>query len=73
MIQEPDYFNLTNTALKLIRKQIIMIDEHLRNRQIADSFKNKKINFEYQVWQTDHSFTNKRVSLINKVISFLDQ
>jgi ketosteroid isomerase-like protein len=28
--------------------------------------------FDYEVWHTDHSFTNKRVSLIHSVIAFLD-
>ena len=28
--------------------------------------------FDYQVWDTDHGFTNKRVSLMNKLISFID-
>jgi hypothetical protein len=32
-----------------------------------------KSYFDYQVWQTDHPFTNKRVALIKMVLSFLDR
>jgi len=74
VIKEPVYFNLINDAHRLANKQIIMIDEHSKNKQIADAIqKFNHASFEYQVWQTDHPFTNKRVSLINKVISFLDK
>ena len=74
VIKEPVYFNLINDALRLSNKQIIMLDEHSRNKKIAEAFKNaNKSFFDYEIWQTDHPFTNKRVSLINKVISFLDK
>ena len=74
VIKEPVYFNLINDASRLSTKQIIMIDEHSRNKQIADAIqKFNQASFEYQVWQTDHGFTNKRVSLIKKVITFLDK
>ena len=74
VIKEPAYFNLINDAPRLANKQIIMIDEHSKNKQIAEAIqKSNQASFEYQVWQTDHPFTNKRVSLINKVISFLDK
>lgn len=74
VIKEPIYFNLANDAQHLAGKQIIMIDEHSKNKSIADAI--QKYNhtfFEYQVWQTDHSFTNKRVALINRVLSFLER
>jgi pimeloyl-ACP methyl ester carboxylesterase len=74
VIKEPAYFNLAPLALKLASKQIIMVDEHPMNKPLADAFKNSNRSFfDYQVWQTDHSFTNKRISLINKVITFLDK
>ena len=45
-----------------------------RNPSAADAIKIKnKAFFEYEVWQTDHSFTNKRVALIKKVLAFLDK
>ncbi len=74
VIEEPAYFNLINDAAMLANKQIVMVDEHSKNKQIAEEI--QKFNqafFEYHVWKTDHSFTNKRVSLMNKVIAFLDK
>lgn len=68
------YFNLANDGMKLANKQIIMLDEHTKNKQIADALQQSNhAFFEYQVWETDHPFTNKRVSLINKVLAFLDK
>ena len=68
------YFNLSNDAVALSGKQIIMLDEHANNKDIADAIKRlNKSYFDYEVWHTDHPFTNKRVSLINKVLSFLDR
>jgi hypothetical protein len=51
-----------------------MLDEHHRNEALQMCFKNANRNyFAYEVWDTDHSFTNKRISLIKKVIAFLDR
>jgi len=30
------------------------------------------LSFKYDVWNTDHSFTNKRISLANLVLNFLN-
>ena len=67
------YYKLATNAKSLSDKQIIILDEHVRNKEIADSLKKMHLSFfNYQVWKTDHGFTNKRVSLMNKLISFLD-
>ncbi len=74
VIKNPAYFNLGNDAKALADKQIIMLDEHTRNKQLADDLKSVHSSyFDYQVWQTDHPFTNKRVALIKMVIAFLDK
>ena len=74
VLKFPNYFNLANDAKALAGKQIIMLDEHSNNKEIANSIRNEnKTYFEYLVWQTDHPFTNKRVSMINKVLAFLDK
>ncbi len=74
VLQDKTYFNLLNDAKSLGDKQIIMIDEHEKNSQLAEKIKeSNKSYFDYSVWQTDHSFTNKRVSLINKVLSFIEK
>jgi hypothetical protein len=65
---------LLNDAKSLADKQIIMIDEHEKNSQLAEKIKeSNKLYFDYSVWQTDHSFTNKRASLINKVLAFIEK
>lgn len=74
ILKDPVYFNLINDAPSLANKQIIMIDEHSNNKQIAEAIqKSNQAFFEYQVWQADHPFTNKRASLMNKIIAFLDK
>ena len=74
VLKDRAYYNLANDASKLADKQIIMLDEHSYNKEIAASIKNSnKSYFDYEVWQTDHPFTNKRISLMNMVLAFLDR
>ena len=74
VLQDQTYFNLLNDAKSLANKQIIMIDEHEKNSQLAAKMKeSNKSYFDYLVWQTDHVFTNKRASLINMVLAFLER
>jgi len=74
VLKNPGYFNLANDAAALAGKQIIMLDEHDHNKLLAGAIKSlSKSYFDYQVWQTDHPFTNKRVALIKMVLSFLDR
>lgn len=71
---DPGYFDLHKSVDALSKKQIIMLDEHHNNKALADDIKaHNKAYFDYQVWQTDHPFTNKRVSLMKKVLWFLDK
>jgi hypothetical protein len=73
VINNLSYYNLQQEPT-LAAKQIIMLDEHNGNKQLAELLrKNNQKYFEYEVWSTDHGFTNKRISLINKVIAFLDK
>ena len=72
--KEISYYKLATDAKSLSGKQIILLDEHAGNKEIADSIKEMHLSFfNYQIWETDHGFTNKRVSLMNKLISFLDK
>jgi pimeloyl-ACP methyl ester carboxylesterase len=74
VVDNPVYYNLANDSLALSTKQIIMLDEHQRNEHIANAIKNNTKNyFLYEVWKTDHQFTNKRVALIKKILAFLDK
>ena len=72
--KEISYYKLATNAKSLSDKQIMILDEHVSNKEIADSIKEMHLSFfNYQVWETDHGFTNKRVSLMNKLISLLDK
>ena len=72
VIARPGYFDLANDAKALSDKQIVMLDEHTNNKALADAIRTaNKGFFDYQVWTTDHGFTNKRVSMMNMVLSFL--
>jgi pimeloyl-ACP methyl ester carboxylesterase len=69
-----NFFDLTAIPASYKGKQIIMLDEDQRNKELANSVKNSgPLFFDYQVWDTDHSFSNKRASLANKVIEFLEK
>jgi pimeloyl-ACP methyl ester carboxylesterase len=74
VIKRDPYFDLEKTIDRLKDKQIIMLDEHDRNKKIAEAI--QLLNppyFKYDIWPTDHAFTNKRVSLMNMVLAFLDR
>ncbi|MBS1664021.1 MAG: alpha/beta fold hydrolase [Bacteroidetes bacterium] len=74
VLKDPDYFNLSGTSARnaLAGKQIIMLDEHTGNKELAEQLKASNKNyFDYQVWKTDHPFTNKRVALIKMALAFL--
>ena len=74
LLTKPAYFDLANDGKALANKQIIMLDEHLFNKKIADAIKKEnKTYFDYQVWQTDHPFSNKIIALMKLVLSFLDK
>lgn len=67
-------YNLASDLKGLKDKQLIILNEDERNKNLANSIKASGLKFfDYQVWETDHSFTNKRASLINLVLSFLDK
>lgn len=72
VIANPSQYNLVSNSLA--DKQIVMLDEHPANKNLAEELRRmNKSYFDYQVWPTDHSFTNKRISLINTVLKFLEQ
>jgi uncharacterized protein len=72
--ENPKAFRLDLNPERYAGKQIIMIDEHNFNGYLAGIVKAAKpAYFNYEVWATDHPFTNKRVTLMNTVIAFLDK
>ena len=73
VIENPAIYNLVNDGKALSTKQIMMVDEHPYNKDIVDAVKKSNPQLIYQVWPTDHGFTNKRVSLMNAVLQFLEK
>jgi len=74
VVKDPNYFILEKGSKILANKQIIMLDEHTRNKDLATALKDdNKAYFNYEVWPTDHPFTNKRVALMKMVLAFLDK
>ncbi len=68
------FYNIANDADALSGKEIIMVDENPKNKQLAATLQKSNHNyFDYEVWETDHPFSNKRVSLINKVLEFINR
>ncbi len=52
-------------------KPILVIDEHMNNRGFTDI--NKRKDFSYKIWNTDHAFSNRRVALTVEVKNWLDK
>lgn len=74
VLEDSKYFDLSKDGKSLSEKELMMLDEHNKNEHIADALSVKNTAyFDYQVWDTDHSFTNKRVSLMNAVLDFLQK
>lgn len=74
VMQDPGEHDIRAHIEKFAHKQIVMLDEHAGNQTLAASIRNAGPDyFSYEVWKTDHPFTNKRISLINKVLLFLDK
>lgn len=53
------------------KKPIVVIDEHMNNSTFANY--NKKGNFEYKVWNTDHAFTNRRIALSKEIVRWMNK
>lgn len=74
VLKDKNYHDLRLMATPLAGKQLILLDEHHGNKALANTLqKVHTVFFDYEVWQTDHPFTNKRGSLIKKLIAFLDR
>jgi uncharacterized protein len=74
VLDDPAYFDLEGMASRLAGKQIIMLDEHHENKILAAVIRAaNKASFDYEAWDTDHSFSNTRISMIKKVLAFISQ
>ncbi len=52
-------------------KPILVIDEHMNNTYFTKY--NKRENFEYKLWNTDHAFSNRRIALTKEIKNWLDE
>jgi len=57
--------------IKDSKKPILVIDEHMNNQGFTKF--NKKKNFTYKIWNTDHAFSNRRIALTEEVKNWLDK
>ena len=52
-------------------KPILIIDEHMNNTYFTKY--NKRETFDYKLWDTDHAFSNRRISLTKEIKNWLDK
>lgn len=65
-------YQLTADGPALSAKQLVFLDENRRNEAwIKPIGAANKASFRYEVWATDHPFSNKRITLAKTVIAFL--
>ena len=67
-------YELAAEAVPLRTKQLVFLDENRRNEQwIKTIGAANKASFRYEVWDTDHPFSNKRIALTKAVLTFLNK
>ena len=67
-------YELAAEAVPLSTKQLVFLDENRRNEQwIKVIGAANKASFRYEIWDTDHPFSNKRIALTKAVLTFLNK
>ena len=67
-------YQLTAIGPALRNKRLVFLDENRRNEAWIKSIgAANKASFRYEVWNTDHPFSNKRIALTKTVIAFLNK
>ena len=67
-------YELAAEAVPLRTKQLVFLDENRRNEQwIKTIGAANKASFRYEVWDTDHPFSNKRIALTKAVLALLNK
>ena len=66
--ENQDSFNPLNYKNELNKKNLLILDENDRNKDWIEQLD----NVEYLVMKTDHSFSDKRVELIKKVVEWIN-
>lgn len=68
LIDHKDSFNALNYKKELSRKNLLIFDENERNKEWIAQLD----NVEYLLMKTDHSFSDKRLELIEKVTEWIN-
>ena len=67
-------YQLTAIGPALSTRQLVFLDEDRRNEAwIKPIGAANKAGFRYEVWDTDHPFSNKRLALTKTVVAFLSK
>ncbi|SKB91624.1 alpha/beta hydrolase family protein [Daejeonella lutea] len=65
-----DKYNIESMISKT-RKPVLVIDEHMNNQGFTKF--NKKKDFTYKIWNTDHAFSNRRIALTTEAKNWFDK
>ena len=68
LIENKDSFHVLNYTKGLSKKNLIVFDENERTKDWIE----KLDNAEYVLMKTDHSFSDKRLELIEKVSEWIN-
>jgi len=68
LVDNKDSFNALNHRKELSQKDLLIFDENERNKEWIE----KLDNVEYLLMKTDHSFSDKRLELIEKVTEWIN-
>ena len=68
LIQNKESYNILIHKNSLVDKQLLILDENDRNKGWIENLG----NVDYILMQTDHSFSDKRLDLIKKVIEWIN-
>ena len=69
ILKDIDKYDI-NELISQSKKPTLVIDEHLNNTEFTKF--NKRKNFNYKVWNTDHAFSNRRIALTREIKNWLD-
>ncbi len=70
LVTNLDQYNIESLISKS-KKPILVIDEHMNNQGFTKF--NKKKDFSYKIWNTDHAFSNRRVALTAEAKNWFDK
>lgn len=68
ILRNQSRFKISNFKQELAKKQLLIFDENERNKPWIEQLN----NVEYILMETDHSFSDKRIELIDKVKKWIE-